>query len=394
MTKVIGQPRTVKIATAPDWFLALADYEWTTVAGGAGQTISDVGPANQGVMSAWTGGAVDQVRKELILAANGGHLDYSGNEVYALDLSVETPAWAKLTDPSVADGNDVKNGPGTYADGNPRSVHGWHKAAYANGKFFYAGLTGMYSNGRWTTACFSFDRATLTWTALGLAFPTLPGGSSNWIFEGGPGVYDSVSDEVFSFVNQTVTNPRHTFFSVNATTGAITQYPNHPTAIPSGQTLGGGFAVCCPDLRVIFVQETTNGRLLKLDLNNVDNAMVEITQSDPFGGTLAGSNARGLGAFYHQADRAIYCYQARGSGLGGATYGRNIRKLSIPADLDSGTYTWSEITGTGAAAPGSVASNFQGYYGKANYIEDMGDGRGALVAIGNITEPAYVMAIP
>ena len=55
-------------------------------------TLSDVSPSpvppgsRHAIVTAWTGGCVDQDRGELILAANGGHTDYAGNEVYACQL--------------------------------------------------------------------------------------------------------------------------------------------------------------------------------------------------------------------------------------------------------------------------------------------------------------------
>ena len=58
---------------------------------------------------------------EIILAANGGHEDYSGNEVTSLDLSQDTPAWAmrSAASPASAIVMDVPY----YTDGKPSPRH-------------------------------------------------------------------------------------------------------------------------------------------------------------------------------------------------------------------------------------------------------------------------------
>ncbi len=58
---------------------------------------------------------------EIILAANGGHQDYSGNEVTSLDLSQDTPAWVlrSAASPAGAISMDVPY----YSDGKPSPRH-------------------------------------------------------------------------------------------------------------------------------------------------------------------------------------------------------------------------------------------------------------------------------
>ena len=58
---------------------------------------------------------------EIILAANGGHSDYSGNEVTSLDLSQDVPAWVlrSAASPASAISMDVPY----YSDGKPSSRH-------------------------------------------------------------------------------------------------------------------------------------------------------------------------------------------------------------------------------------------------------------------------------
>ena len=58
---------------------------------------------------------------EIILAANGGHEDYSGNEVTSLDLAQDAPAWVlrSAASPSSAISMDVPY----YSDGKPSPRH-------------------------------------------------------------------------------------------------------------------------------------------------------------------------------------------------------------------------------------------------------------------------------
>jgi hypothetical protein len=56
---------------------------------------------------------------EIILAADGGHSDYSGNEVTSIDLSADAPAWQMRSPASPSPSPDVAY----YSDGKPSSRH-------------------------------------------------------------------------------------------------------------------------------------------------------------------------------------------------------------------------------------------------------------------------------
>ena len=56
---------------------------------------------------------------EIILAADGGHSDYSGNEVTSIDLSADAPAWRLRSPASPSPTVDVAY----YSDGRPSSRH-------------------------------------------------------------------------------------------------------------------------------------------------------------------------------------------------------------------------------------------------------------------------------
>ena len=79
------------------------------------------------VVSAWSGAALDTRRNRLIVWG-GGHVDYSGNEVYALNLGAKPATMVRLTDPS----DFTKNigCPDANPDGTPVSRHTYQGFVY------------------------------------------------------------------------------------------------------------------------------------------------------------------------------------------------------------------------------------------------------------------------
>jgi len=79
------------------------------------------------VVNAWSGGVADSKRNRLIIWG-GGHGDYSGNEVYSLNLASTPPALVRLTDPSVFDPNSCPDA--NVSDGTPVSRHTYNNLVY------------------------------------------------------------------------------------------------------------------------------------------------------------------------------------------------------------------------------------------------------------------------
>jgi hypothetical protein len=118
----------------------------------------------------WSGGLADTTRNRLIVWG-GGHGDYSGNEVYALDIVART--MTRLNDPSPPSSSCVE----MLADGTPPSRHTYDGLAYiahADRMFSYSGSmnpTGCASNAIWT-----LDLGALHWTLSNLDSPHLENG--------------------------------------------------------------------------------------------------------------------------------------------------------------------------------------------------------------------------
>jgi len=118
------------------------------------------GPSS--VMDAWSGGAYDSKRDRLIVWG-GGHMDYSGNEVYVFDIN--TLVWTRLDEPS----NPITENPpdGRNPDGRPASRHTYNYLQYAPNvdRFFSLGFSAAYgapsTDGHQVDA-YNFD--TLSWS--------------------------------------------------------------------------------------------------------------------------------------------------------------------------------------------------------------------------------------
>ncbi len=102
---------------------------------------------------------------EIILAANGGHGDYAGNEVTSIDLSQDAPAWVLRSAASTTTASNVAY----YADGKPSSRHTYWSTTWNAqrnrlmlhySRFVYGtGISFQASNG--------FNLDTNTWDAKG-----------------------------------------------------------------------------------------------------------------------------------------------------------------------------------------------------------------------------------
>lgn len=380
--------------TAPSWFVNMPDKTWTMIAAGSsrsdlsgwqrGSRVADVFPSSsiggngpRYVCEAWNGACVAQDRGELILAANGGHGNYAGNEVYACDIRGATPRWTRLTNPSVASGGSESNG--DYGDGRMRSVHGWHRCTWGAGKVWYAGMDGMYVSGMWSTRCWSFDRnalgdgpfpvANAPWRNLGLGLPQSSGVNG----EAGCASYDRVGNRVWSSVGAYANSAGQSFYSINCATNAISQ---HDFALQGGRPR---WCALAHDLRVWVLGCPYEGKLELVDLANPVRTINSVPTGSPSG------LEDGVGAVYHQRSRAIFCWDG---------YGGNIRKLSIPSNPLTGTYTWSQVTPASGNPVSPSAPSDTGTYSKFNLIEDMGNGQSALVVINKTDEPVYVFKLP
>lgn len=116
----------------PTWAAGVSVMQWSTIPNSALSSVAPsptpagfVGPASK--ITAWCGAAYSRLRRAYIIAAAGGHGDYSGNEVNIINLGSNTPAWS-VARASSADA-DMCNGT-VYNDGRRASTHSYWSTQY------------------------------------------------------------------------------------------------------------------------------------------------------------------------------------------------------------------------------------------------------------------------
>ncbi len=132
------------------------------------------------VIDAWNGGVADLKRERLILWG-GGHTDYYGNEVYALDL--RSSSMSRLTDPSPV--TNVNECPEGYPDGRPSSRHTYGGLTYDPIQDAMVTFGGSKANcGAMSTAIWKLDLSKVQWSTMephrGSKFYYAPGITSDF----------------------------------------------------------------------------------------------------------------------------------------------------------------------------------------------------------------------
>lgn len=222
-------------ATWPAWRKALARWQWKQIPGSDLSTVVP-SPAVPGAPSAridaWNGLAADPRTNRLYSAANGGHADYSGNEVVELDLSGDTSTWKMLRAPTDAANivaSDYNRGiyNDYYLDGRPASTHTYYALQFiasrnAVFKFAAGSLWGTGNESNWKTD--SFSLASGDWHSAG----TWPDATS---VRGGaiaaPICKNPYTDEVYL---ATPTNLRR-FDPSSGTFAVLAAWPDNSTAV-------------------------------------------------------------------------------------------------------------------------------------------------------------------
>lgn len=163
-----GEPSSS--AQWPSWRQSMARWQWKQIPGTDLSSIAPT-PAVPGALSAridaWNGLAADVRTSRLFSAANGGHADYAGNEVYEINLSVDFPAWRLLRAPTATSdivASDYSKGifHDYYLDGRPSSTHTYYALNFlasrnAIFKFGAGSLWGSGNEGNWKTDAFSLQ---------------------------------------------------------------------------------------------------------------------------------------------------------------------------------------------------------------------------------------------
>ena len=230
------------------------------------------------VMSAWSGALFDTKRNRLIIHG-GGHSDYYGNEIYAIDFNANPISAVLVKDASHGSAiTNVTSTPEAFLDGTPNARHtynGWVYLPTQDSYLLYgAGLSadGPFSDGQWL-----FNPSNLSWTQQ---HPTThPNTAKTGSIP--QHAYDPVTDTVY-FVEGNASQ----FWQMNPATGAWTSLGS------SGAACGNDNATSSIDPVRRLYACVGNGELFTVSLNSPYT--VTNDTSAPGCSTLAGTNSPGF----------------------------------------------------------------------------------------------------
>jgi hypothetical protein len=163
----------------PAWVAALPLWQWHEIPNTA---LSSVDPAVRSLgitgprskIDAWCGATLKRQGSVYMLGAAGGHGDYAGNEVDALQLNVATPQWVELRGPTP--NADIINATQFYLDHRPAATHTYYATQFIDSQnrmmvFVSGGLNGPFPAApsdfpyKGDKRSFSFNLATGDWDA-------------------------------------------------------------------------------------------------------------------------------------------------------------------------------------------------------------------------------------
>jgi hypothetical protein len=294
---------------------------------------SPVPPGNTGPASkviAWTSFVVDSRTSKVYSVANGGHNDYSGNEVDVLDLERDQPAWSEILPPTpAASVIDAEY----YSDGRPASRHTYYGVTLDE----FDDRIMLFSGSRWQLGWFPH---TIDSYKIGANSYDPQGTHPN-------------SDSSFKGQQACALNPLtgDVYLNQDFLLGRWNRNANtFETLSPSGSSAPLGYST-------MSAFDTSRGRILFLGGSNSDhhiytlssNAWSAITPSGADASTVSGVES---GAMFYVA--AIDRYLVRLSSAGGTVY-----------QIDAATYTVTTLPTTNG---GSIPTTSNGPYNKFLYV--------------------------
>ena len=300
-----------------------------------------------GVVNAWSGAAYDTTRNRLIIWG-GGHNDYYGNEVYALDPNAGT--MTRLNDPSTGFtfGGTCVN---SLSDGRPVSRHTYGNLAYIAhaDRFFAYGGSRACGSGGFGTDTWTLNLSTLQWENRN------PSGNSP-----GPFILASAYDPITKKVY--VRNVQN-FFSYH--------YDSNTWQKLGQDHVISGFsnssAVIDPVNRKFVVVGPGGVHLIDLDSGNYTPQQLATTGPD----TIV-QDGRSPGLAYDSVRNLVVAWD--GSDLG--TTPETVYNLNI------NTGQWTAMTATGGPSGFDTAGTF----GRWQFVPNLN----AFVVVNNVDENAYL----
>lgn len=427
---------TIIPRSAPSWWLDDTFHPvgtWQSYAGGSGAAntvqrgnrISDASPTTTAGIFAYSGMATEQETKSCFFMG-GGHNDYAGNEVLKLSLNTSVPGWSLFAaktqasingDPCADSGNNNRGQ--TLADINlgnnrPCSFHSSHNLLCHNGKMWIPQMWGVRPGGGDTlqsSARFSVDTTTGTWTAYGRLIPTYP-----WSAPGQsiPTVVLASRNEIWGGYDHTTQGDIITYRMSTVDGSVLGTYTRGGTvtvngnvySLPAGQSRYCAAGAACeiypsgarPSLiwSVLYSNGQRPTGYYVID-PTAPNVMYKVTLDNQSGiaYNAAGTFSECSRAGYHHlwGTNKIYALSAMWDG----NRLDRFLKITIPTGdtasaISSQQWTTTLVSPGGTTPPANATDQI---YGRFTLIQDMGDGRPAIVAVPNgLNSSIYVLKMP
>lgn len=304
----------------PAWRRGIAVGEWRQIAGTAMASapvgvktfpgLGNTGPSSKVI--AWTSLAIDTRDSSVYSAANGGHLDYAGNEVNRIRLSDDLPAWTESL-ASTAPAQIVASAT-HYADGRPVSRHSYYGEVVNEQRNRVMTLAGSrFGSGNIVATVDGFNLATNDWDAARTYPDSLPELSA---MAGAAIVEHKATGDVYAFANRNVLR-----WSNSANTW---------TRQASGTTAYGQYSATAFDSR--------RNRILVVGGNADDRGLYDLAADTLQNVSFAGPEAAALGGDGNGMvyDPLLDAFLLRKPGPGNTVYRINARTFSVDTLPNSG----------------------------------------------------------
>lgn len=296
----------------PTWRQNIPVGEWRAIPNTAlaSAPIAVSAPGSTGPQSkviAWTGFAVDTRDSSIYSAANGGHMDYAGNEVNRLRLSDNAPVWSEPRASSSS--SQVLLSASHYADGRPTSRHTYYGSALneVRGRVMLVGGA-RYGNGYYLQTTDGFNISANDWDPARTfpdAFPEI------------------MQDHAMAVAEHKSTGDLYVFSQWNVLRWSNSA--NSWSRMLTGTTMYGHSAASALD--------TKRNRVLVIGGTNSDHGYYDIATNKVTTIALGGSNAgsvsgSGNGMVY---DPQLDAYLVRRADSGGTIYRINAATFAVDA---------------------------------------------------------------
>jgi hypothetical protein len=328
------------------------------------------------VMFAWGSGVLDTDLDRLVVWG-GGHTDYDGNEIYAFGpINGTNPHWARLTNPSNPPANNTAHAP----DGRPVSRHTYNLLTYLPAplhKMMSCAIGSQHSNGFGTAGADFYDFAIDGMVGQPWSVAATP--PSNAYPIGGFCIFNPITNRVWYHDNGSNNARLQQYNPASGTwnSHASFYFESYPTP-----------AVDWTRNRLVATGAFVNGQngvTLVWDLAHPDVAPVIANVSGPTNAAVGPAPG--------------FVYDPSGDRFLGWNGGAKVYALAIPANAQTGIWTWSEIaldpgntvmpTRVAHVSPG--AGDYDtGTYGRFRYVPSAH----GLIVVNATNENVYFFKLP